>query len=534
MTRLYETPLYPYAPAADERAARPARRPVVIVGAGPVGLTAAIDLALHDVPVVVLDENDRVSFGSRALCYAKRTLEILGRLGVADDLVAQGVEWRVGKVFVDERLVWRFDLLPEGGHRRPAFVNLQQYRLEERLVARLRALAAEGRPVELRGRRRVVAVAPDAEGVDVAVDTPDGPGRLRADWLIACDGAASPVREMLGAGFVGRSFEDNFLIADVKMAADYPTERWFWFDPPFNRGRSALLHRQPDDLWRIDLQLGRDIDREAEKRPEAVIPRLRAMLGPDRAFSLDWVSIYAFRCRRMARFRHGRVIFAGDSAHQVSPFGARGANGGVQDADNLVWKLAAVLRGAAPETLLDSYDAERGAAADENIRQSTRSTDFIAPQSPAGRRFRDATLDLAGRCAFARPLVNSGRLSTAACYDGSSLNGPDALPGGPDRARPGAAAPDAALGEGFLLDRLGGRFALLAVDAAAPAEVAGLGPTVAISARDGEGVAERWLGAAPGAIYLIRPDQHVAARWPAWDAAAVAAALARACGRPGP
>ena len=374
-------PLYPYRRSPDQDADPVAFHPVVVVGAGPIGLAAAIDLAQQDVPVVVLDDNDRVSGGSRAICFAKRPLEILDRLGCGDRLVEKGVTWSTGKVFFDRRQVYRFDLLPEAGHKRPAFVNLQQYYCEQYLVERLRALQRLGKPVELRGRHEVVGVDPRPDGVRVEVGTPDGPYRLEAGWLLACDGAGSPVRRMLGADFVGRVFEDNFLIADVVMEADFPTERWFWFDPPFNRGQSALLHKQPDHVWRIDLQLGRGVDRDEQQKPENVVPRLRAMLGPDVRFELEWVSVYTFQCRRMERFRHGRVIFAGDSAHQVSPFGARGANSGFQDTDNLCWKLKLVIEGRAPERLLDSYDHERIQAADENLVASTRSTDFITPKS---------------------------------------------------------------------------------------------------------------------------------------------------------
>ena len=302
-------------------------------------------------------------------------------------------------------------------------------------------------------------------GVEVA--TPDGAYRLEAGWLLACDGAGSPVRRMLGADFVGRVFEDNFLIADVVMEADFPTERWFWFDPPFNRGQSALLHKQPDNVWRIDLQLGRDVDRDEQQKPGNVVPRLRAMLGPDVRFELEWVSVYTFQCRRMERFRHGRVIFAGDSAHQVSPFGARGANSGIQDTDNLCWKLRLVIEGRAPERLLDSYDHERIQAADENLVNSTRSTDFITPKSATSRLFRDAVLDLSEGLPFARPLVNSGRLSVPCVHDGSPLNGPDD-PALPRRTRPGAPASDAPLEDGWLVDALGGRFRLLAIDTPAP------------------------------------------------------------------
>ncbi|CAN0542585.1 unnamed protein product, partial [Laminaria digitata] len=374
-------------------------------------LGAAIDLALHDMPVVVLDDNDKVSWGSRAVCYAKRPLEILDRLGCGDGFVDKGVQWHVGKVFFDERKVFEFDLLAEDGHKRPAFINLQQYYFEEYLVDRVRELQAEGKSIELRGGNKVTGVTAKGDGATVTVETPDGPYTLETDWLIVCDGAASPVRALLGLDFHGRVFEDNFLIADVIMEADFPTERWFWFDPPFNRGQSALLHKQPDNVWRIDLQLGWDIDKEEEKKPENVIPRLKAMLGENAKFELEWVSIYTFQCRRMDNFRHGRVLFAGDAAHQVSPFGARGANSGLQDTDNLIWKLKLVIDGKAPDSLLDSYDVERVHGADENILNSTRSTDFITPKSEMSRIFRNAVLDLAEHHAFARPLVNSGRLS---------------------------------------------------------------------------------------------------------------------------
>ena len=425
MTKIFETPLYPYQRHADQDAVKPVKRPVVVVGAGPIGLGAAIDLAMQDVPVVVVDDNDKVSWGSRAVCYAKRPLEILDRLGCGDEFVDKGVVWNLGKVFFDDRQVYAFDLLPEGGHKRPAFINLQQYYFEQYLVERVFELQREGKQIEIRGQNKVTNVVNKSDGAELTIDTPDGAYELHADWLIVCDGASSPIRSMLGLDFDGRVFEDNFLIADVVMEADFPVERWFWFDPPFNRGQSALLHSQPDNVWRIDLQLGWDIYKEVEKKPENVIPRLKAMLGEDAKFELEWVSIYTFQCRRMDKFRHGRTIFAGDAAHQVSPFGARGANSGLQDTDNLCWKLKLVMDGKAPDSLLDSYDFERVLGADENILNSTRSTDFITPKSEVSRTFRNAVLDLAEHYPFARPLVNSGRLSVPAIYDGSPLNGDD-------------------------------------------------------------------------------------------------------------
>jgi 3-(3-hydroxy-phenyl)propionate hydroxylase len=367
----------------------------------------------------------------------------------------------------------------------------------------------------------------------VEISTPDGPYQVQADWLIACDGARSPLRGMLGLGFDGRVFEDNFLIADVTMKTDFPTERWFWFEPHFKSGDSALLHKQPDGVWRIDFQLGWDIDRTKELEPARVRARVDAMLGPDVPYELVWTSIYTFQCRRMKQFRHGRVIFAGDAAHQVSPFGARGANSGIQDIDNLGWKLHAVMTGVAPDSLLDSYDQERVYGADENILNSTRATDFITPKSAISKLFRNAVLDLARSAPFARTIVNSGRLSLPCTYDGSALNGPDRTDM-PARTRPGSPCPDAPLDQGWLLPRLSDGFTILAIDADAPEVFLAHGlavPRIALSATSNDALRKRYLGDAASAIYLIRPDQHVAARWTSFDAAAMRDALARALGK---
>ncbi len=523
--------LYPYAKSPDQDAATPVRHRVVIVGGGPVGLAMALDLGRRGVPVLLLDDHEGAGLGSRALCFAKRTLEICDRLGAAGSMLEKGVQWNVGKVFHDDRLLYEFNLLPEGGHAFPAFINLQQPWFEKFLHDSIVQAQAEGAPIELRGKNRVDAVSVADDHVTLDILTPDGPYRLEADWLIACDGARSPVRGMLGLSFDGRVFEDNFLIADVKMKADFPTERWFWFEPHFKSGDSALLHKQPDDIWRIDFQLGWNIDRAKELEPENIRRRVDAMLGPGVEYELDWCSIYTFQCRRMEKFRHGRVLFAGDSAHQVSPFGARGANSGIQDVDNLGWKLALVLEGLAPESLLDSYDAERVHGADENILNSTRATDFITPKTPVSKLFRNAVLRLAEHLPFARTMVNSGRLSVPCTYDGSVLNGPD-HPDMPARTRPGSVCPDAPLAGGWLLRQLGPGFRLLTIDAEAPEVLSAHGltvPRLALAATPE--LTARYLGTAKGAVYLIRPDQHVAARWDRFDEAAVAEALARAIGK---
>jgi len=533
MKKIFEIPMYPYERSVDQDAIAPARKPVVVIGAGPIGLGAAIDLAQQDIPVVIIDDNDKVSWGSRAICFAKRPLEILDRLGCGDSFVEKGVTWNTGKVFFDERQVYQFDLLPEDNHKRPAFINLQQYYFEEYLVDRVRELADEGKSIELRGKNKLLSVNNMDDGVELLIETPEGPYQLVADWVIACDGAVSPTRSMMGLDFIGRVFEDNFLIADVVMDADFPTERWFWFDPPFNRGQSALLHKQPDNVWRIDLQLGWDIDKEKEMEPERVKARLRKMLGDDVTFELEWVSIYTFQCRRMEKFRHGRVLFAGDAAHQVSPFGARGANSGLADTDNLCWKLKLVMDGKAPVSLLDTYDVERIHGADENILNSSRSTDFITPKSETSRLFRNAVLDLSEKAEFARPLVNSGRLSVPCTYDGSSLNGADCADM-PTRTRPGSSAPDAPLGDGWLLDALGNKFQILVINTNAPASMTVNDIEIETLDLDANPeIRDRYLGAATSAIYLMRPDQHVAARWTEFDEAAVTAALNVATGRKG-
>ena len=409
----YTYPKFTYKSVADLLTQPPQHKPLVIVGAGPVGLAAAIDARLKGLDVLLLDEDDSVSFGSRAVCYAKRTLEILDRLGVGQPLCEKGVSWNIGRTYVEEEEVYQFNLVPEAGHKRPGMINLQQYYLEEALVNRALELG-----VDVRWNCKAIGVTSDIGQAVVDFDSPEGKFSVSADWVIVADGARSPIRQMLGLDIEGHVFKDRFLIADVVMKVDFPAERRLWFNPPFHPGQSVLLHKQADNVWRIDFQLGWDADPEEERKPEKVLPRLKTMFGNDTEFELEWVSIYTFQCRRMKEFRHQRLLFVGDAAHQVSPFGARGANSGLQDADGLMWKLDLVMRGLAPESLLDTYHSERAYAADENILNSTRSTDFITPKSKTSRVFRDAALALARHHPFARKLVNSGRLSVPSFMDG--------------------------------------------------------------------------------------------------------------------
>ncbi|PRY92873.1 3-(3-hydroxy-phenyl)propionate hydroxylase [Hasllibacter halocynthiae] len=485
------------------------RHPVAIVGAGPVGLLAALELARFGCPSVLLDDNDRVCEGSRAICWSKRSLEIMDRVGLGEGMARMGVTWKVGRTFHGDSKVFEFDLLPEDGHKMPAFVNLPQHEVERMLVER-----AEAEPlVDLRFRNRVAAVRQDASGATLAVETDFGPYELSAGWLLACDGARSPIRRAMGLDFDGELFEERFLIADIAMDHDMPDERHFWFEPTFHPGQSALMHKQPGGIYRIDLQLGWDADPDAERTPEIVIPRIEKVVG-HRDFRLEWTSVYTFHCRRLARFRHGRVLFVGDSAHVVSPFGARGGNGGLQDVDALGWRLAAVVAGEAGNEALDHWDAERQHAADENIANSSRATRFMTPREGAERVYRDQVLRLAARAPFARPMVNSGRLSAPCAYPAKGAEA--ALP---EVSAPGRVAPDAPLPDGWLSERLRG-WTLLGIGARPP-RAEGMARVTAPA----EGpLAERYLGAAARAVILVRPDGVVAARWDRAPSAAEAEA----------
>lgn len=533
----YRRPKFGYVRHADQTREQVAHHKVVVVGAGLVGLTLAIDLKLKGVPVVLLEKGETVSEGSRSICQAKRTLEIWDRLGAAAPMIERGVSWKTGKVFLGESLLYQFDLLPEAGHKMPAFINLQQYYVEEDLIRRFVELGGE-----VRWRHALQRFEDRGDHIVAHVSTPEGPYAITCEWLVSAEGVRSAVRQQLGLKYEGQLFEDKFLITDVRMQASFPPERWFWFDPPFHDGQTALLHRQADDVWRIDLQLGWDADIEVEKDPDRVAERIARMLGPDVEFDLDWISVYVFQCRTLERYVHGRIIFVGDAAHQVSPFGARGGNAGVQDADNLAWKLSLVLDGKAPQTLLESYNQERLYAARENILNSTRATDFMTPKTNSSRIVRDVVLELARTQPFARALVNPGRLSVPAHLEGSALSTPDEDEFDTTIA-PGSPAPDAPILKkskpGWLIDRLGGEFVLLY--AGAKEDFAGpLGlPEVPIrvlevgdgGVEDAEGLIARRYELGPGAAYLVRPDQHVAARWRRPDAAKIAAAQARACGR---
>ena len=505
-----EAPSYPFRRPPELDGAR-VRHPVAIVGAGPVGLALACGLTAHGVPVVLIEPRDRVSFGSRAACISRRSLEILDSFGAASGVLRRGLPWSRGRSFWRGHHVLDFAMPVLPDQRLPPMVNLQQCFAEQEL---LDVLAA--RPgCEIRWHSRLRDAELRNDGATLTVDTPEGAYELEADWVVAADGARSLLRNLAGLALEGTSYEGRYLIADIRLRSNAPTERRAWFDPPSNPGSTVLMHRQPEDIWRVDYQLRDDEDPEAAQAEQAVRARIDAhlaMIGEPADYDLVLISLYKAHCLTLPRFRAGRVLFAGDAAHLVPIFGVRGLNSGIDDAGNLAWKLAAVVQHWGGEALLDGYSDERVFAARENIRQARKSTLFMTPPTRGHALMRDAALSLAVRHDFARPLVNP-RQTTAITYPAADLDGPE--------PRPGATLPDLKLPGGHLLQRIGLRPALLLRDGDPAPDLPGLD---VVALPHGPAAA---LHLTPGTALLIRPDAHVAARLP--DLGALPQALARTC-----
>jgi 3-(3-hydroxy-phenyl)propionate hydroxylase len=504
--RGYRLPEYEYRTPPELARGAAGEYPVIVVGAGLAGLTAALELGSRGVQTVLLDEDNTVGaqgFSSRGICYAKRSLEILDRFGVAERIRAKGVTWNEGEVYRSGKLLYRFDLQPEKDQKFPAFVNLQQFYVEQYLVEAIARMPG----VDLRWKNRVTDVRQDARGVEVTVRTPEGRYRARARYLLACDGAHGVVRRKLRArDAVHAMMEDYWCIADVRLARREPAVRKVYLDDPANAGGAIWYHQMADGVWRTDWQISQYADPEAEAAPERAKRRLRKLLGPRAKFEIVWVGPWRFRKRYLEKLVHGRVLFLGDAAAQHSPFGARGGNRAIQDANNLGWKLALVLAGRAHPDLLLTYEHERHRAAREAVEIATRSACFIGPENAEQRLLRDAILDLAQAEPAMRPLVNVGRLSTACDYYDSPLNAQADAIGAP-LAAPGSAAPDGRLGAGHLVDRLRGDFATLLFGAAPGA----------IPREGNEALWERYGVPPEGATYVVRPDGHVLARCPGID-----------------
>ncbi|HEX9182032.1 MAG TPA: FAD-dependent oxidoreductase [Burkholderiales bacterium] len=497
--------------------------PVAIVGAGLAGLVTALELSSRGVNCVLLDDDDTVGaqgLSSRGICHAKRSLEIYDRFGVAERIRAKGVTWNEGDVYVRDERIYTFNLQPEQDQKFPAFVNLQQFYVEQYLVEALVRAA----PDTLRWKNRVVDVQPHADHVALSVETPAGRYSLRAQYVVAADGAHSVLRDRLGAKDEESAlFEHIWCIADVKLAGTPGAVRRSYLDAPQNEGGAIWYHQMADGVWRTDWLITHYDDPEGEAKPERARKRLEKLLGPGASFELVWVGPWRFRRRVLEKMRHGRVFFMGDASAQHSPFGARGGNRAVQDANNLAWKLALVVQGKADAALLDTYETERHFAARENVEVASRSALFIAPETAGQRLVRDAFLALARRHAWARALVNVGRLSVASVYAHSPLNAErgsfaSAL------AQPGAAAPDGRYGDGFFAERLQGGFTVAYFGAEGPA-IAGA-QTLQVARKSHEALFARY-GVAGQATYVFRPDGHVLARCTGIDAAFAASVIER-------
>jgi 3-(3-hydroxy-phenyl)propionate hydroxylase len=426
----YTLPQYPFVAPPELATGEVRNYPVVIVGGGITGLSLACALAQLGVQAVLLDEDNTVGVkgaSSRGICYAQKTLEIFKRLGVYDRIAGKGVQWSVGRTFAGKDEVYSFDLRQQHTHslsEEPPFINIQQFYIEGFLVEQIEALNRQQPRIDLRWNNRITALAQDAAWATLSITTPAGDYRLQAEHVIDCTGSRSPFRDWCGASVTSRKGDDRWCIADVRFKDAPPVERHTWIEAPFNDNRAVWQHLMADGVWRIDYQMEPHCDPEQVSREDVVRERLNAQFGrqlqPDEC-EIVWVGPYAYRSECLDNFRHGRVFFAGDSAHVVSPFGARGGNSGVQDADNLAWKLAAVLRGRASPQLLDSYHDERHEAAQQNVRVTNRTARFMRPSNSAEQLFRQAALGLARQHPFARQLVNTGRMSVPNTYSRSPI-----------------------------------------------------------------------------------------------------------------
>jgi 3-(3-hydroxy-phenyl)propionate hydroxylase len=425
-TSTYQLPQFAFRtpPELGLKPSQQKRYPVVVVGGGLGGLTMACDLAHRGVEVLLIDEDDTVGVrgaSSRGICYAQKSLEIFQRLGTYSRIARKGIEWSIGKTLAGNEIVYSFDLAAQSSHNvseQPPFINLQQFYIEWFLVDRLAQLPA----ADVRWKTQVTRVTQNADRVLLDLECPDGAYQIEASWLVDASGIRSPIREGFGLQTNPATGEDRWCISDVRFKHKPPIERWTWVEAPFNENRAVWQHLMADDVWRLDYQMAPDSDPEYVSRTDVVSDRLRRQFGADIEFELVWVGPYSYRSHVIETMRLSRVFFLGDSAHVMSPFGARGGNSAIQDADNLGWKLAMVLKNTAPESLLDSYHAERHFAAQQNVSITNGTMRFLTPQTAMQRVFRDATIALAKRFEFAQKLVNTGRLSSPTEYPASPLH----------------------------------------------------------------------------------------------------------------
>lgn len=516
--------------------------PVLIAGAGPVGLLTALLLARWQVPAVVLEAAPAgwTHAGSRAICFQRDVLDVFDRAGCAGEMVTEGVTWTTGRTYYRSHELFAVTFPGTGPGTLPPWINISQASVEDYLLAR-----ASAEPlIDLRFGHQVTAIAADEDGVSVQA----GDAVVRGSHLVGADGSRSAVRQLLGIGFPGRSFDDQFLICDIRAELSFPSERRFFFDPSWNPGRQVLVHHCPHGIWRIDWQVSAGFDLDAERASGALDRRIRQITG-HLPYEIVWATAYRFHERVADAFAAGRVFLAGDAAHLYAPFGARGLNSGAQDAENLAWKLGFVRRGWAPPSLLASYDSERAAAAGENLRVTSATMEFLVPQTDELRRRRRDVLERALTDPAARPRINSGKLAEPYWYTASPLTTPaqplDGFPTEPGARRPpvpGVICPDGPCRHGGAPTRLRSLFGSALVllterpQAAAAASRAGAAAVAApvagyaLADLDPGGGLRAALDASGESVHVVRPDGHLAAVLPEFEPGSLAAALRRAIG----
>jgi 3-(3-hydroxy-phenyl)propionate hydroxylase len=548
----YNYKIHPYRHSPDRDSGR-AGAPVVIVGAGPIGLATAIDLARFGVSSIVLDEDLQVSHGSRAIVLTRRSMEILQQLGVAEPFRKKGLPWAFGRSFYRGKEVYRMVMPHDEDDRFLPGINIQQQYIEEYLID----FCAKSPLIDVRWGQKLVGIAQTADAATLRIDTPEGEYDMSADWVIAADGGRSTIRKLMGLRMEGRSYPGNFVIADIKAKIDLPTERLCYFDPAWNPGNNVLVHRQPDDLWRIDFRLPDDETPEQALEPATLSRRIDAVLEMIRrkvTWQLDWATVYTANTLTLPQFVHGRVIFTGDAAHLLPIFGVRGCNTGLQDCNDLAWKLAFVVKGWSRPALLDTYSSERVQAAREICEEGGKSTRFMTPPTAGARLMRDAVLSFCLSEEFPKDLLhwrtsrphdyrlsplNSFAEADAAFAGGIAIGQPvrnvklrdddyfldriDAGAGFHLIAFTGGGAPGGEL-DRILTEAAHQPFPVIRVLVGRRVDQSCVN-RAELAIADPQGRIADKYAARPGTVYLLRPDLHVCARWREGTAADVHGAL---------
>lgn len=549
--------VYPFRTPPEMAAASAPVHPVVVVGAGPIGLVLAIQLQKHGVHCILIDSEAQVSGGSRALALTRRSMEIIEQSNVARRFLEKADTWRSGRSYYQNRVVHNLEIPFQPDDKFEPMTNLAQCMMEDILVDEAQSLG-----VDIRFQTLVTGLTQHSDHVELALDTPQGECRLNARWVVASDGARSTVRRLMNLRYDGKSFESRFLIADIRIDLDEPVGRRCYFEPPWLPGQTAIMHRAPLGVWRVDYAVPEHLSDEEALDHERIAADVNAHLkyiGVDLPWTFEWTTLYKPNALTLAKYNHGRVMFCGDAAHLLPVFGVRGMNTGVQDSINLGWKLAAVIKEQAPPDILDTYSSERVADARAICFEAARSTRMVAPPTRGHRVMQRAVLSLAKEQEWVRGLLH-WRTSHPIGYGDSPLTLRDAsdadfaggpAPGQPARnARLDPAKPEA----GFLLDHFGPAFhvivfgqdktlfeqALHDVQAlrgqgisvrllAVAREPMTLPGADAVMADPGEHISGLW-GCKGPAVYVLRPDQHVCSRWSAQGQTRVADAVRTALG----